>query len=316
MKYDLAVIGSGAAGLSAAMNASSEKLKTVVVEKQQRLGGQAGSSSLIENFLGFPNGISGAELISRAVQQTYKFGAEFRCPYYVNNLIKEKDCWTLINDDEEEIQTKVVLLATGVEYIYLQALNLARFIGCGVSYGSPSLSENFSQMNICVVGGANSAGQAAAYLAKSTGCNVKLLIRGESIEDKMSYYLIEKISKCPNVEVLTNTSVIETHGSLELERIVINCNGIKQELSCNRLFVLIGAKPKTAWLKQWVKLDKNGFILTGENLDGENLLPTQACDGIFAAGDIVSDSVKRVAGAVGNGAMAINFIHRYLSKFK
>lgn len=315
--YDLAIIGSGAAGLSAAINASSEKLKTVILEKQLRLGGQAGSSSLIENFVGFPQGITGDDLIRRTVQQAHRFGTEFLCPFYVMH-INFTDVWNIESDDEQIIQARAVLLATGVDYIYLPATDLSRYIGCGVSYGSPSLSENFDNSHIVVVGGANSAGQAAAYLAKTYSCSIKLLIRSHSIHEKMSHYLIEKIRSFSNIEVLTNTHVLQARGELCLETLLLNCNNEQKEIPCNRMFVLIGAKPKTAWLKNIVNLDTNGFVYTGEDQEmknNKNLLPTQACvHGIFAAGDIVSGSTKRVAAAVGGGAMAVNFIHKFLNQ--
>lgn len=332
MDYDLIIIGGGPAGLSAAVNAASEGLSTLICDSQTRFGGQAGTSTLIENLLGFPEGITGDELTKRSLTQAAKFGVEFKAPFNVCDITKIKDGWKISSDEEESVTTKVILLANGVTYRADGVKNVSRFAGLGVSYSSPSLSVKYDRQNVCVVGGANSAGQAAVHLAGCTHCKVTLIIRGNSIEDRMSTYLIDKIKKLPNIEVLTGTVVDECKGYSELESITVKEvkkpgteTGLEElrEVKCDKLFILIGAKPKTHWLKGIVPLDENGFILT----DGkaatttewsrfhENRIPfyTETVPGIFVAGDIRSGSIKRVVAAAGEGGRAVSDIHSYLS---
>lgn len=308
--YDVIIVGSGPAGLSAAVNASSEGLRTLVVDSAQSFGGQAGSSTLIENFLGFPNGISGKELMKNAITQAHKFQTEFLAPFNVNYLERKPNSWLVFNDFGEYVEGRTVLLAMGVHYKSLQSHNISRYIGCGVSYGSPSLSEEYSGKTICIIGGANSAGQAAIHLAHCEECNVKLLIRGNDISKSMSQYLIDKIKHRSNIEVLLNTTVTDVYGDSELSRVVINNNNSRKEILSERMFILIGAVPKTKWLLSTARLDSKGFIITG----GNDLLSTETADGLFAAGDIRSTSVKRVSNAVGEGARAISDIHAYLAR--
>lgn len=321
-KCDVLIIGGGPAGLSAAVNAASEGLKTIICDAANRFGGQAGSSTLIENLVGFPEGISGEELTRRSVTQAGKFNVEFKAPFNTVGLARNPDGgWIAISDEDEMIEARAVLVSIGVTYKALHAKNIARYIGCGVSYGSPSLSENYSDKTICIIGGANSAGQAAVYLAGCSNCNVVLIVRGNSLEAKMSTYLVDKIAEMPNIRVITETEVVEADGYDKLEHITIKNNktGEEERLDATKLFILIGAKPKTAWLRGVVPLDDAGFIIAGGNTCGMNpeagrkLLFTEAVDGLFVAGDIRSGSTKRVSSAIGEGSRAVSDIHTYFA---
>jgi thioredoxin reductase (NADPH) len=306
--YDLAIIGGGPAGISAAVCAASEGLKTVIIDNSPKgFGGQAGTSSLIENFFGFPEGVTGSELTQRGIAQAAKFNVHFKAPF---NVAKVERCDNLfhLSDDDDILTSKTVLLAMGISYKLHDAINLSRFTGNGVSYGSPSLSENYDGKTIGIVGGANSAGQAAVYLASCMHCKVKLIIRSGSISDKMSSYLVAKVLSLPNIEILTDTDLIEARGGEVLEEVIISQGYQINPLKLDKLFILIGAKAKTAWLKSLVQVDDSGLIRTGNG--GRQM---QAMPGIFAAGDIRSGSVKRVAAAVGEGARAVNDIHAYLA---
>lgn len=316
-KYDLLIIGGGMAGLSAAVNAASEGLSTIVCDGSFQFGGQAGTSSLIENLLGFPQGITGADLTVKAVEQASKFNTEFRAPFNVVGLTQVNGYWVATGDDDETITAKAVLLAMGVTYRYLQAPGISRFVGNGVSYGSPSMSESFAGKTITIIGGANSAGQAAVYLSQCKDCHVKLLIRGNSLEDKMSTYLCEKITSADNIEVMVNTEVREAHGADKLDSVTITRKGVPETMHTDRLFVLIGAKPKTSWLRSTpIKLDENGYIITDDSLNVNSTLGyEEMVYGMFAAGDIRSGSVKRVSSALGEGSIAVNAVHKYIGEF-
>lgn len=325
MKHDLIIVGSGPSGLSAAINAASEGLSVVVLEAKMQLGGQAGTSTLIENYLGFSEGVSGARLTEIAAAQAHKFGVEFLAPFLAINLKQTGKCWTITSDEGDRIEAKAVLVTAGISYKALHAKNIARFIGCGVSYGSPSLSEDYSGKTVSIIGGANSAGQAALHLAKCKQCNINLIVRGEGLEDKMSTYLIDRINKAENIKLLTYTTVDEAVGHETLEEIIVcqskpnNSNLSILHEKTDKLFILIGAKPKTMWLKDCLQLDENGFILTGyeaTDIRTDILNFETSAKGIFAAGDVRADSVKRVAAAIGEGSMAINDIHKYLSSNK
>lgn len=318
-KYDLVVVGGGPAGLSAAINSASEGLSVIILECRMCFGGQAGTSTLIENYLGFPNGVDGRQLTDLAMSQAAKFDVEFRAPFMATRLIQAGKCWQIMSDEGDVVEAKAVLITGGISYKALPAKNLSRFIGCGVSYGSPSLSENFSGKVVSIVGGANSAGQAALYLAKCKECTVNLIIRGDNLEDKMSTYLITRINKQENIHLLTHTTIQEAEGHDKLELLTIKQNDDIEILHSDRLFVLIGAKPKTLWLQDKLKLDESGFILTGYQANDINISPRHfetSAQGVFAAGDIRASSVKRVAAAIGEGSMAVNDIHNYLSSVK
>lgn len=327
MKCDVVIIGAGPAGLSAAVGAASEGLHTIICEGNE-FGGQAGTSSLIENYLGFDKGISGSALIRSAIAQCMKFQVEFHIPFWAIKLERNEDgTHTVYSDSDDSICCKAVVLAMGVTYTRLNIPSLARFIGYGVSYGSPSLSDNFTGKSICIIGGANSAGQAAVYLAACTGCSVVLIIRSESIDNKMSDYLVHKVKECPNIRIMESSEVVSVAGRLELETVTIATkiiDGINhtppystiEVINTNRLFILIGARPKTHWVKRLVELDKDGFIITGATGCSLNVLPMECAPGIFAAGDIRKGSIKRVSNAVGEGTAAVNDIHAYLSQAK
>lgn len=331
MNCDLLIIGGGPAGLSAAVSASSEGLNVIVVDSAGKFGGQAGSSSLIENFLGFPDGISGDELTQKSLEQATKFKTEFLSPF---NAIKlettPEGLHKVVSDMNDSIICKTILLATGVNYRSHTAQGLSRFIGYGVSYGSPSLSESFKNVQtIVIIGGANSAGQAAVHLASCSECEIKLVVRANSVTDRMSDYLIKKIESFSNIEVLLNTEVVQAKGIGHLQSVVVRDPSGEREIPTTRMYILIGAKPKTLWLQGTVVLDKNGFIVTGADVfaepTGEGLWPRtdkfrpplsmETIPGVFAAGDVRAQPLKRVAGAVGEGAKAVTDIHSYLAKY-
>ena len=315
---DLVIVGAGPAGLSAAVYAASEGLRTVVVDGANQPGGQAGTSSKIENYLGFPKGVSGADLTSLAVAQAYNFGVDFRMPFRVDTIRNSSEHKTIVADDGEEIICSYVILALGVSYIPLRAKSLPLYLGRGVSYGSPQYDQqHFTNKKVFVVGGANSAGQAAVYLSSCPSCEVNLLIRGPSIEDKMSNYLIQNLAGRPNVKILTNSQLSEVRGDGLLQEAYIEQGGEGQWMPADNIFVLIGAKPKTQWLSECISTDRQGFILTGAEVvrdlwikDMPPLPLETSCQGIFAAGDIRSGSQKRVASAVGEGANAVSNIHQ------
>lgn len=318
--YDVIIVGGGIAGLSAAINAASEGLKTCIIDGQTRFGGQAGTSTLIENFIGFPQGISGDDLIKHTLTQAAKFGVEFFAPFNVINIQKDyvASVFSVWSDENELLTGKTVVLATGVVYRADHIKNLSRFVNFGVYYQSPSVRQKYTDKNICVVGGANSAGQAACFLAGNKDCNITLIIRGNALEDKMSYYLCDRLKNLKNIDVRTNCTITECNGYECLESLKVEATVpakdiySKATILCDRLFVLIGATPKTQWLKDLVKLDDKNFVVAG-NL---GYVTQTLTSGLFAAGDIVSGSIKRVSSAAGSGASCIPDIHNYLKTLK
>lgn len=317
MQCDLVIIGGGPAGLSAALNAASEGLHTILAESQS-FGGQAGTSSLIENYMGFADGVSGHELTRAAVAQADKFKVDMAIPFHAIRIEREGERIYVISDEEERICCTAVILAMGITYKRLEAVGISRFIGLGVSYGSPSLSDDFQDRSVCIIGGANSAGQAACYLAQCTGCRVILIIRNKSIEAKMSDYLVRRVRDHENIRVMENSRLLEVRGQMELESILVRTqvgeDDVKEVIPVTHVFVLIGAAPKTQWLREHVPLDEYGFVVTGAacTREMESMLPSQCGKGLFAAGDIRSGSSKRVAGAVGEGQRAVSDVHTYL----
>jgi thioredoxin reductase (NADPH) len=323
--YDLVVIGGGPAGLGAAVYGASEGLRTVLVERMAT-GGQAGQSSRIENYLGFPDGVSGAQLTDRARRQAAKFGAEVLTTRDVTGLEIKGSARSVNFADGTSIDAHTVILATGVAYRQLDAPGLTEFTGRGVYYGS-ALTEAAACKNqdIFIVGGANSAGQAAVYLARQAN-SVTLLVRGSSLQASMSYYLIKQIEDIPNIHVRTCTEVVAADGSDHLENLTLQSavDGTKETVPAQLLFMFIGAAPRTDWLDGVVLRDHLGFVLAGPDLavDGErpsgwelDRLPYHletSVPGVFVAGDARSESAKRVASAVGEGAMAVMLVHRYL----
>jgi thioredoxin reductase (NADPH) len=326
--YDLIVIGGGPAGLGAALYGASEGLRTVLVERTAT-GGQAGQSSRIENYLGFPDGVSGAQLTGRARMQATKFGAEVLTTREVIGLDVDGSARTVRFSDGTSIGGHTVILATGVNYRQLAAPGISDFTGRGVYYGS-ALTEAVScrDNDVFIVGGANSAGQAAVYLAKGAR-SVTILVRGPSLEKSMSYYLIQQIENIPNITVRACTEVVGAEGTDHLERLTLrdNTNGSTETVDASYLFVFIGAAPLTDWLDGVVIRDQRGFVPTGPDLStSEAPRPAgweldrvpyhleTSVPGIFVAGDVRSESAKRVASAVGEGAMAVMLVHRYMEK--
>jgi thioredoxin reductase (NADPH) len=325
--YDLIVIGGGPAGLGAAVYGASEGLRTVLVERTAT-GGQAGQSSRIENYLGFPDGVSGAQLTDRARRQAAKFGAEVLTTRDVIGLEVNGSARSVRFADGSAIDAHTVILATGVSYRRLGAPGMDDMTGRGVYYGS-ALTEAAacSGQDIFIVGGANSAGQAAVYLARGAK-SVTILVRGSSLEQSMSYYLIQQIQDIPNISVRTCTEVIGAEGSDHLERLTLRdtSTGATETVDAQWLFLFIGAAPLTDWLDGVVERDLRGFVIAGPDLSVEGQMPKgwvldrapyhleTSVPGVFVAGDARAESAKRVASAVGEGAMAVMLVHRYLEK--
>lgn len=319
-KADLVIIGGGPAGLSAAVNSGSEGLKTILIESN-KLGGQAGTSSLIENYLLFPEGITGEELTSRAADQAVKFGVNIWCPSRVVSVKTRKNKKLVTTDDGDTIESTCVLIAGGVNYKKLEADNIGMFVGRGVHYGSPAVNlAEADNKNFIIVGGANSACQAAMHLSKCISCHVDVLIRGKSLSEKASHYLVERIQQTQNITVHTNTQIKCVHGTSWIEGITASKGGEESLIKCNDIFIFIGGSPKTWWLNQ---LDKTpeGFIVTGLDLEAGTytkrnpLLYETSCSGVFAVGDIRYGAVRRVANAAGEGAACINSVHTYISNY-
>ena len=325
--YDLIVIGGGPAGLGAAVYGASEGLRTVLVERTAT-GGQAGQSSRIENYLGFPDGVSGAQLTDRARRQASKFGAEVLTTRDVTALEDNGSARSVRFDDGTTIDAHAVILATGVSYRQLAAPGLGDMTGRGVFYGS-ALTEavNCKDQDIYIVGGANSAGQAAVYLARHAK-SVTILVRGPSLQRSMSHYLIQQIDDIPGISVRTCTEVIEAHGDDHLESITLRdtSTGTTETVDAQWVFLFIGAAPLTDWLDGVVVRDEKGFVVAGPDLSVEGDRPRgweldrapyhleTSVPGVFVAGDARAESAKRVASAVGEGAMAVMLVHRYLEK--
>lgn len=324
--YDLVIVGGGPSGLAAAVYGASEGLRTLLVEGDAP-GGQAGTSSRIENYLGFPSGLSGADLTRRGVTQAQRFGVEILTPQEVKGLRVEDTYRILTLGDGREVSCHALLIATGVSYRKLDVPGIERLTGAGVYYGA-AMTEAMScrDEDVYIVGGANSAGQAAMYFARYAR-RVIMLVRGDSLNKAMSQYLIDQINATPNIEVRTHVNVAAVHGEEHLESIDIK-NADTGEVTnhpARSLFIFIGAQPRTQWLEGVVERDERGFIPTGPALmrDGQRpkgwpldrdpyLLETSV-PGVFAAGDVRQGSVKRVASGVGEGSISISFIHQYLS---
>ncbi|MGZ4443471.1 MAG: FAD-dependent oxidoreductase [Nocardioidaceae bacterium] len=325
--YDLVVVGGGPAGLGAAVYGASEGLRTVLVERTAT-GGQAGQSSRIENYLGFPDGISGAQLAERARRQAVRFGAEVISARDVSGVESRGAARVVRFADGGRIEAHTAILATGVSYRQLDAPGAAALTGRGVFYGA-ALTEAMScaDKDVYVVGGANSAGQAAIHFAQRSR-TVTMLVRGPSLRDSMSSYLVDEVEATPNIGVRTSTTVVETHGTEHLEGLTLldADTGEKESVDTQWLFVFIGAVPRTEWLDGFVVRDEHGFVVAGPDLLVGGERPPDwtlerdpyhletSVPGVFVAGDARADSVKRVASAVGEGAMAVLLVHRYLER--
>jgi thioredoxin reductase (NADPH) len=317
--YDLAILGAGPAGLAAAVYGTSEGLRTVVIE-QLALGGQAGTSSLIRNYLGFPRGLSGSDLAHRAWQQAVLFGTEFVFTRRATRLSTLDDHYVVSLDDGSESLVRSLIIATGVTYRRLDVEDVERFVGTGVFYGASAVEAPATTgQEVYVIGGANSAGQAALHLARFAA-RVTLVVRGQSLAASMSDYLVRQLTATENIEVLLRTQVVGVHGKSHLESLTIEHDGRRDEVPATALFVLIGAQPHTDWLRDTVELDEHGFILTGSDISQSawrglrGPLPFETSrPGVFAAGDVRYGSVKRVAGAVGEGSACVGSVHRYLA---
>ncbi len=321
--FDLIIVGAGPAGLAAAVYGASEGLDTLLVDRFGP-GGQAGTSSRIENYMGFPAGLSGSELANRAYLQALKFGAEFVAPVEVQSMESEDDHHLLLLDDSQTIRGRTILIATGASYRRLPIKGLERWEGAGVYYSCTAVhARSCRQSQTAVIGGGNSAGQAAMFLAERTEA-VYLLLRGSDLRKQMSDYLARRIERHDRITVIYQTEAEALEGERRLTRLVIRNNqtDAQQTLDCSALFVFVGAEPRTSWLPDSVAVDSKGFLLTGADVarsgkwpltNREPCLVETTLPGVFAAGDVRSGTTKRVAFAVGDGALAVTCAHRVLS---
>ena len=325
--FDLVIVGGGPAGLAAGVYGASEGLKTVIVEREAP-GGQAGLSSRIENYLGFPSGLSGNDLARRAVAQAKRFGAEILAPQEVVKVRSEGPYRIITLADGGELSCHAMVIASGVQWRKLDIPGIERLQGAGVYYGAGSTEAlSCREEDVFIVGGANSAGQAAIHFARYAK-NVVMLVRGESLAATMSQYLIHDIAQTPNIRVECGTRVAAVHGEDKLEAISISCtkSGSVQRVPASSLFVFIGAAPRTDWLDGYIQRDDRGFILTGGDLrrngkgpegwsiERDPFLLETSIPGVFAVGDVRHGSIKRVASGVGEGSIAIQFVHAHLAK--
>jgi thioredoxin reductase (NADPH) len=318
--FDLAILGAGPAGLTAAVYGASEGLRTLVIEPHA-MGGQAGTSSMIRNYPGFPRGVSGGELAFRAWEQTLLFGAEWVFTHRATGIAERDGLRAVTRADGSEVLSRAVIVATGVDYRRLGISALDRLVGAGVYYGAAGVeAPGMVGEDVFVIGGANSAGQAALHLARFAR-SVTLVVRGASLEAGMSDYLVRQIASTPNVEVRLGTRVVDGRGERRLEGLVLESGEVqREERPAAGLFVMIGAEPRTDWLGETVRRDDRGYVLTGVDIPAgawslaRSPLPFEtSLQGVFAVGDVRHGSVKRVAGAVGEGSVAVGSVHRYLA---
>ncbi|SOD95459.1 FAD-dependent oxidoreductase [Spirosoma fluviale] len=325
--YDLAIIGAGPAGLAAAVYGGSEGLKTILIDKRAP-GGQAGTSSRIENYLGFPNGLSGADLTRRAITQAQRFGVEFLAPQEVMSITSQGQYKHIRLGDGNEVVARSIILSTGVSYHQLDNESLHKYTGAGVYYGAATTEAfAFKGKPVYIVGGGNSAGQGAMYLSR-TASEVCICVRRPDLSETMSQYLIDQIAQTPNITVLGCTEVVEGLGNERLECLVVENMDTKERRTVKAagLFIFIGTKPLTDWIEMDIIKDPKGFIATGRDLAkyadfkqvwryNREPFSLETCSaGIFAAGDVRAGAMNRVASAVGEGAMAVSFVHKYLAE--
>jgi thioredoxin reductase (NADPH) len=320
---DVAIVGAGPAGLAAAVYAASEGLRTTVIESSVP-GGQAGTSSRIRNYLGFPNGVSGRDLGSRALEQAWFFGARFVLARPAVALEGGGSEHVVRLEGGGEVRARTVVIATGVTWHTLEVPSLAQLIGAGVYYGAAAFGTSAAGAAAFVVGGGNSAGQAAVHLARS-GASVTLVVRGERLGASMSDYLVRELAETPNIEIRLGTEVVAGAGAGRLERITLRDRerGTDEEVAADALYVMIGARPQTGWLEGAVERDPQGYILTGRDLDAASwplerppALMETSVPGVFAAGDVRHASIRRVASAVGGGSIAVQLVHLRLAELE
>lgn len=322
--YDVIVVGAGLAGLQAGISFSADGVPVLVVDKRT-IGGQAGESALIENMIGFSHGVTGRQLADSGIILMKRFGGEILVPYEVQRIIPCDDgTFIVVGEDRSRMTCKAVVLAVGVQYRRLEAQNINDYIHRGVEYGSP-LKEpgRWTGKRVGVIGGANSAAQAAFYLADKCGCTVEMFVRGPTIDHQMSTYMAEDISRLPNITVHLNSEVQEVFGDAErFQGVVLKKNGTLERLQLDYMNILIGALPHTAWVEDLVTLDKHGFILTDRDLpEGawrNSLRAPHAYEtsvpGIFAVGDVEALSVKRASAAIGNGSSCTSSVRRHIAE--
>jgi len=324
--YDLAIVGAGPGGLASAVYGGSEGLRTVLIESDAP-GGQAGTSSRIENYLGFPAGLSGADLARRAVTQARRFGVEILTPQEAVGLTADGPYKCLTLADGSEISAHIVMLSVGVSWQLLPAEGAEEFVGAGIYYGAAMTEAMHAEdRTVFMVGAGNSAGQAAMYF-KDYASKVVMLIRGDSLEANMSHYLVRRIESTENIEVRLNTEIASCHGSTRLEGLDLRTAGSEsvERVPAEYLFAFLGAVPRTEWLCDLIECDERGFVLTGPDLDRETHLRDWPLErepfmletnvpGVFACGDARYESVKRVASAVGEGSVAVSFMHQILAE--
>lgn len=320
---DLVVVGGGPAGLSASINGASEGLKVILFDTGPELGGQARKSSMIENYPGFANGVSGEDLIRNCIDQAAKFKTQIICPRGIQALRYDDTAKRILLTDEfgGQVVTKTIILANGLSYRTLDSVNLAKFLGRGAYYGVPSAPlEMYTDRVVAVVGGANSAGQAAMQIASNPRAKVKILVR-KKLDIQMSMYLVERIKAAPNIEVIEGVEVTAVTGNEHLREVEISSRNGKSSMLLDAMFIFIGADPKTAWLQGRLTLDSKNFILTGPRVTteawrgGQERTPgeLETCiPGVYAAGDVRFGSTKRITAAVGEGTVALGLVHTHL----
>ena len=325
---DLIIVGAGPSGLAAAVYAASEGLEALIVETDSP-GGQAGSSSKIENYLGFPTGVSGQELAARAITQARKFGAKMMVAHKVVKLNCERRPYQIVLENGDVLASRAIVISTGAQYIKPAIANLQKYEGQGVYYGATYMEAQICEgEDVIVVGGGNSAGQAAVFLSQ-TARKVHMLVRSGGLADTMSRYLIQRIAENPSIELHYNTEIITLEGDSQIERVrwTDKAKGETSTHAIHHLFIMAGASPRTEWLRGCLALDDKGFILTGRDLDAfrssgaiawprerpPQMLET-SLPGVFAVGDVRSGNVKRVASAVGEGAISVHLVHRALAE--